>query len=418
MTSAAAEGGPPLVACHDCGLLHSLPPAPPGHDVTCRRCEAVLRTPRHRSLPRCTAFAASALILLGVSVLFPLLTFELEGRAQPGGLLSGTEALWSAGYPTLALLVLFTVFLAPLLRILGLLYVTAPLLAGRGAPGAGSVFRLLGNLRPWAMLEVFLLGLIVAYVKLAGLASLEVGTSLFALVGLILAMVCAEATLDPFEVWDRLSPQRRAPVDTAGSVTAGGRLVSCHGCGQLEEAGRASCPRCGAALHRRKPGSLRRTGALTLAAALLYVPANLLPIMTVIYFGAGEPDTILSGVETLVAANQWPIALLIFFASIAVPLLKLTGLAFLTLSVRFRSAGGRKRRTRLYRIIEGVGRWSMVDVFMISLLAALVKLGNIATVAPEPGAVAFAAVVVVTMLASHAFDPRLIWDGAGPEEME
>ena len=134
--------------------------------------------------------------------------------------------------------------------------------------------------------------------------------------------------------------------------------------------------------------------------------------MTVVYFGSGEPDTILSGVETLIAAGMLPIALLVFFASIAVPVLKLAGLGYLLLSVRRRSTARLKERTRLYRLIEGIGRWSMVDIFMISLLTALVQLGAIATVQAELGAVAFAMVVVVTMQASHAFDPRLMWDAA------
>jgi paraquat-inducible protein A len=142
----------------------------------------------------------------------------------------------------------------------------------------------------------------------------------------------------------------------------------------------------------------------------LYVPANLLPVMTVTSFGKGEPDTILSGVKVLIEAGMWPIALLVFFASITVPVLKLLGLSFLLISVQRRSAWRPRDRTFLYRIIESVGRWSMVDIFMISILVALVDLGSIATIQPGPGAIAFAAVVIITMIASMAFEPRLIWD--------
>ena len=147
-----------------------------------------------------------------------------------------------------------------------------------------------------------------------------------------------------------------------------------------------------------------------IAAALLYIPANLLPVMTVISFGQGHPDTILSGVKALIAAGMWPVALLVFFASIMVPVLKLVGLTFLMISVQRRSAWRPRDRTLLYRIIEGVGRWSMVDIFMISILVALVNLGTIATIEPGVGAIAFAAVVIITMIAAMAFDPRLIWD--------
>ncbi len=193
-------------------------------------------------------------------------------------------------------------------------------------------------------------------------------------------------------------------------------LMSCHTCSHLtpirSEAGRPNvhCVKCGDHVHLRKTNSLNRAWALTLTALILYIPANLLPIMTVISWGEGEPDTILSGVVLLIEADMWPIALLVFFASITVPVAKLIVLIFLLLSVQFQSQWRPKDRTTLYRITEGVGRWSMIDIFMISILAALVKLEAIATIEAGPGAVCFAGVVIITMFAAMAFDPRLIWD--------
>ena len=132
--------------------------------------------------------------------------------------------------------------------------------------------------------------------------------------------------------------------------------------------------------------------------------------MTVTSFGKGEPDTILSGVKQLIAAGMWPVAILVFFASITVPVLKIVAMVFLLISVQRRSPWRRRDRTLLYRVVEGVGRWSMVDIFMISILVALVNLGAIASIVPGPGALAFAAVVILTMVAAMTFDPRLIWD--------
>ncbi|MEX2492769.1 MAG: paraquat-inducible protein A [Nitrospirales bacterium] len=174
--------------------------------------------------------------------------------------------------------------------------------------------------------------------------------------------------------------------------------------------GDALCPRCGARLSQRKPNSLARTWALVVAAYILYIPANVYPVMTVISFGKGEPDTILSGVQSLIAAGWWPLAALVFFASIIVPLIKLFGLTYLLTSVQYKLKWRPKQRTRLYRITEAVGRWSMIDIFMISILVALVRLEAIATVEPGAGATCFAAVVVLTMFAAMSFDPRLIWD--------
>lgn len=199
-------------------------------------------------------------------------------------------------------------------------------------------------------------------------------------------------------------------------IASSASLLGCHSCHlvcrehRLESRETAICPRCGAALHRRKPNSVVRTWALLVAALILYFPANLLPVMTVISFGQVQTDTIISGVSHLLSAGMWPIALLIFFASIVVPISKLVIIAYLLLSVQLKSQWRPLQRTRLYRITETIGRWSMVDIYVIAILIALVKLEALATVEPGPGAVFFAAVVVLTIFAARTFDPRLIWD--------
>jgi paraquat-inducible protein A len=191
-------------------------------------------------------------------------------------------------------------------------------------------------------------------------------------------------------------------------------LLACHACGLLARPNRnalhAWCPRCGAALHLRKPDSISRTWAFLIASVILYVPANVLPVMeTRSLFGA-QKDTIMSGVVYLWVSGSWPLALIVFIASVLVPLAKIIALAFLTVSVQMRSKWQPQQRTRLYRAVELVGRWSMLDIFVIAILVALVQLKAIATIQAGPAAIAFAAVVVLTMLAAMSFDPRLIWD--------
>ena len=191
-------------------------------------------------------------------------------------------------------------------------------------------------------------------------------------------------------------------------------LILCHDCKRLNDArnlgAHGLCVRCGSRLHARKPESLARTWALTLTACLLYVPANVLPVMTVLMTGRSEADTILSGVKALLIGGMWPLALLVFFASITVPVLKLLVLIFLLLSVQMKSHWRPRERTVLYRLTETIGRWSMIDIFVIAILVALVQVGALATITAGPGAVAFGGVVVSTMLAAISFDPRLIWD--------
>jgi paraquat-inducible protein A len=200
----------------------------------------------------------------------------------------------------------------------------------------------------------------------------------------------------------------------AGLTARAAGLLSCHVCGQLSgrPAGgwRARCPRCRAPLHPRKPASLATTWALVLAAAILYVPANLLPMMTTVSLFDSQQDTIISGVIFLWQSGSWPLAALVFFASVVVPLLKIIALVYLAISVQRRSRHRLLQRARLYRLVEFVGRWSMLDLYVITLLVALVRFQGLATVQAGPAAIAFGAVVVLTMFAALSFDPRLIWD--------
>ncbi len=192
--------------------------------------------------------------------------------------------------------------------------------------------------------------------------------------------------------------------------------MRCHDCSLLAAAHLQTCPRCGAHLHLRKPDSLGRTTALVLAALVLYLPANLLPITVTTAIGTRQADTILSGVIYFMQTGSWEIASVIFIASVFVPFAKLIILVLLLVSVRFRWRWRPRDRTVLYRLTELVGRWSMVDIYVVTILVALVRLGAVATIEAGPAAVYFAAVVVLTMFAAESFDPRLIWDALEEEQ--
>lgn len=202
----------------------------------------------------------------------------------------------------------------------------------------------------------------------------------------------------------------KTPVVTAARLG----LVGCPHCRLVSRRGPSGkavcCPRCGGPLLTRKSDSLSRTWALLIAAALLYIPANLLPIMeTSSLFGA-EKDTILSGIVYFWTSGSQGLAALIFLVSIVVPMLKLGTLSFLAISIHRRSSGGLHQRGKLFRLVEVVGRWSMLDVFVVALMVGLVQFGSLAAIEAGPGAAAFGTVVVLTMLAARSFDPRLMWD--------
>lgn len=195
-------------------------------------------------------------------------------------------------------------------------------------------------------------------------------------------------------------------------------LIGCHVCGQVcraagdeEGDGVQSCPRCGSTLHRRKPAAYARTWALLIAAFLMYIPANMLPIMRTASLGDIDDNTILSGVVELWVKGSPGLAVIVFCASIMVPMLKFLALGTLLISCRRGSGWARRQRAKLYLLVELVGYWSMLDVFVVALLTALVRFGYFSLVEPLPGVVYFGLTVVLTMFASMCFDPRLIWDG-------
>lgn len=198
----------------------------------------------------------------------------------------------------------------------------------------------------------------------------------------------------------------------ADSAAARG-LACCHVCFKLAPASLHECPRCGASLHLRTPNSLQRTVALLFTACVLYVPANVLPIMTTTQLGRATESTILGGVVLLIDMGSYPVAAVIFVASVIVPLAKLVVMGWLCWSVARRHETSHRQRTVLYRVTEFIGRWSMTDVFVVTILVGLIHLGGLLRITPGAAAVAFGGVVIVTMLAAESFDPRLIWDQLG-----
>ena len=400
-----------LTQCLDCDLLQLNPPLPRGAAAHCGRCGALLHRNRPDSLEPTLALTLAGLILFLVANSFPFLSLEMQGQVRATTLATGVIDLYAEGMWGLAGVVLFTSILAPGLQLALLLIVLIPLKLGRLPARFAFLFRHVRTLAPWGMMDVFMLGILVSTVKLAAMAAIVPGTGLYAFGLLIFVLAAAQASLDPDIVWSRL------PDRTRGPYQAGEPTLSCPVCELVvpvtsphRRLGRQCCPRCGEILHRRKPRSLQRTTALILAALILYIPANVLPIMQVTSLGRIQTDTIMSGALYLIDTGMWPLALVIFIASIFVPMLKILILILLLVSVRWRWTWRPRERTQLYRILELVGRWSMVDIYVVTILVALVQLGNLANVIAQPGALFFAAVVVLTMLASMSFDPRLIWD--------
>ncbi|ANB72380.1 paraquat-inducible protein A [Paraburkholderia phytofirmans OLGA172] len=409
-----------LIACHECDLLQRETALPRDGVLRCCRCQAELYRARPDSVDRALAFTLASAVLFVISNLYPIVGLAVNGDLVETTLLGAVRILYNDGMWPLAGLVFATTLLMPLLQMTTMTYLLVPLWLHRRPYGVDIVFRLMHLARPWGMTEVLILGMLVALVKLAHIASVVPGVALWSFGALMLLLAAANSAFDPRALWQRMGEREAFVTDLHEAARSSAPtamrcgLLSCHSCGLLVHSRGylhdAGCPRCGAHLHTRKPDSFARTWAFLIAAMVLYIPANVLPVMNTSSLFGSEKDTILSGVVYLWTSGAWPLAAVVFIASIAVPMLKIIALIYLVISTQLRSNTLLQQRTRIYRLVELVGRWSMLDIYVITILVALVQFNALATIQAGPAAVAFGSVVVLTMFAAMSFDPRLIWD--------
>ncbi|WP_245948109.1 paraquat-inducible protein A [Billgrantia montanilacus] len=407
-----------LRACHECDWLVALPPLRGGQKADCPRCGHTLATRHHQPAQRSMALAVSALIALMLAASFPFVSFSVGGIGNNIELSQTATTLIGFHQPLVAIAVIMTILVLPAVYLLGVIWLQFGLLRGEPLPSSRNIARSLSHLHPWMMADVFIIGALVSLIKIAGMAQIELGVSFWAFCAFAILLLSTTQSLDSDWMWFSLSGEPLAPEGARSGQTAAPQgLTGCPTCGlvnRLSPQGTSRCRRCDERLHARMPHSLQRTWALLAAAAVMYVPANLYPIMTTTSLGHSTPSTIIGGVVELIQMGSWPIAAVIFTASVIVPVGKLVALSWLCLVVKRSNELNAGTRTRLYRLTEFIGRWSMVDVFVVAILVALIRAGSLMSITPGPAALAFGGVVVLTMLAAMTFDPRLIWDTPPP----
>lgn len=369
------------LSCHHCGAHYRRVELEPSQWARCVRCDEILETHSALTPSSWLAMVVTAAMVFLLANAFPVATLSFQGQAQATTFLGAVQATAAAGYPEVALLTGLVGFALPLISLLLLAALLAPVALGQVPHYFEAGLRWLGWLRPWCMVPVFLLGALVAVVKLVDLAQLTVGMGLYA-TGISAVFFTGLAKLTPTKIrllaLDAGVPVRDPEIEAAPS-----------------------------------PACLPKAWALLSAAAILYIPANALPVMTITAINGSSGHTILGGVIELAKMGSWEIAAVVFIASVFVPLLKILLLATLLWLTQRRSPARLKQRTRLYRLVEAIGQWSMLDVFVVILLVALGQFGRLLDIEPGGGAVAFGAVVVLTMLAAMSFDARLAWRVAG-----
>ena len=410
-----------LMECHGCGQIHQLPKLEAGQQLSCTICGTHILSLRLNWRDKAAAFTLAAAVFFLLSVLLPFLGVSAAGQNLGSSLITGVQALWKSQHHLLAVIVLLTVILIPAIRLTAISWLLWLSFNQTRKRYAIWLIKIVDLMNPWSMLEIFLLAVLVTVVKLGSMAELEPGMGLLCYAFLVIMMIGASLNLDKQQLWTEHHPHNcfaKINNPDVSHETAVDEYVSCHHCRALvvESLAHQPCPRCDSGLHKRKKNSIEKTIALLIASTILYIPANLMPIMSSTVLGVTQADTIMSGVVTLVMHGSWPVALVVFVASILVPVAKFILMFWLCWSVSNHSVINQRQRTKLYRMTEFVGRWSMIDVFVVTLLVALIQFGSFANVSPEPGALAFAAVVILTMLAAESFDPRLIWDTKESEE--
>jgi paraquat-inducible protein A len=395
-----------LAGCRDCGTLQRVPAMTGCNVLSCAVCDATLERKTGRSVTAALACSSAALVLLIPANLLPFLTTSIIGVSRQSVVASSATAMFSQGYPELGIAVALLVVLLPLIRLSLLTAVLGALRLGHSSRWLGRGFRWANTLQIWAMADVFLLGFVIAYARLHATIAVQLGVGALCFVAAALLSLLARATLDTGAVWRAIAPDREVP--------AGTPVLTCQDCELLLPASRAGshCPRCAARLHVRKPNALVRASALTLAAAILYVPANLYPMATLPIGFTSVKYTVLQGVVDLSQAKLFGLAMVVFLASFAIPLLKIAALAWCIASVLLRSRAHLVAKTRLYLVVEEIGRWSMVDPFVIACFVPVTQYNALIHGSAEPAAPVFAAVVILTTLAARCFDPRLLWDAS------
>lgn len=397
------------ILCTQCDLLVALPPLQHGHKAACPRCGATVTTQWDEPRQRPTAYALVALFMLLLSNLFPFVNMKVAGVTSEVTLLEIPGVMFSEDYASLGTIFLLFVQMVPAFCL-----VTILLLVNRVRMSLRVktfLARILFQLKTWGMAEIFLAGVLVSFVKLMAYGDVGIGSSFIPWCLFCLLQLRTMQCVDRHWLWDDISPAP-LPVTPLRVGVAGIHqgLRSCPCCTAIVAADEPLCPRCHTKGYVRRRNSLQWTMSLLVTSILLYLPANILPIMITDLLGDQMPSTILAGVILLWSEGSYPVALVIFIASIMVPTLKMIAIAWLCWDAKGHGRRDSERMHFIYEIVEFVGRWSMIDVFVIAVLSALVRMGGLMNIYPAMGALMFALVVIITMFAAMTFDPRLSWD--------
>ncbi|CAG9297675.1 PqiA/YebS family transporter subunit [Celerinatantimonas diazotrophica] len=394
--------------CPCCGWVNPLPNLKSEQSASCGQCGYTL-IQNHAQWPqRVLALSVACLCMFVASVSFSLIGFSAKGAVQTISLTDLVSVLFHQHYLALATIALLLLIILPLSFLIALSYLASSWVLQRRWPLTQSAAYWCSVVQPWLMVDVFVIALLVSLIKLHSLAAIELGYSFWAYCFFAVLFVKLLALFDHHLLWSYCSDVTGKCVTECANEHELS-IKSCHLCGLSVEQDCGICPRCHQHFKPVQRSSLKSTLALLLAATLMYIPANYFPVMTTTFLGQAKESTIMGGVLLLWQMGSYPVALVILIASVFVPSAKILSLLWLCWQCRENDSCSVQMRQKLYLLTEFVGRWSMIDVFVVALLSALVQLGALMNVTPGPAVLPFASVVVLTMLAAKTFDPKLLW---------
>ncbi|QUX96432.1 paraquat-inducible protein A [Marinomonas sp. CT5] len=399
-----------ITTCEECDFVNEIPPLQGGERFRCQHCGHVLLSVHKFVSIRIMSAGLSTLLMLALAVSFSFLGFSSNGIERTVSLFDTLSVLLGQGYLLLGALISLALFVLPAVYLFSLLFLVWSF-QHQDMLGFAQRYclRWITVIQPWLMVDVFLVGVLVALVKMSSLADISLELSFWAFCGYVLLLLKTVSLVDKRWLWNQVAGQRQVFPKMAATAKQQG-LIGCQFCGATVNGHDKHCDRCGHSVYSRRPKSISTTVALLIASLVMYVPANIFPIMETTFLGNTEPSTIMGGVLLLWSLGSYPVAVIIFVASVIIPLAKVLALGWLCWQSCYPSRQFTEQKIKLYRITEFVGRWSMIDVFVVAILTSLVQMGNFMSILPGPAVLSFTSVIVLTMLAAMTFDPRLLWD--------
>ncbi|HEY0745146.1 MAG TPA: paraquat-inducible protein A [Steroidobacteraceae bacterium] len=394
------------IECPKCGLVQHCGVRSAAEKITCCRCLTPLSHPALKSLDATLACTTAIFLLLIPALFAPFMTTSIFDATRTSFMVQSGLPLWREGWPLLGVVVFLCIVVFPVLRYASLALVLISIRMKKKSQWLGIVFRASNALQTWAMLDVFLLGVAVAYARLHAALWVMVDVGMWCFVAAAILTLVARATLDAPRAWQLIK--------TDFYCGDGRAAIACPSCGYWmpQEQEGCRCARCAAIVTHRARFSISRSSAMLVAAVLLYFPANLYPIATIPIDFKPTAYTVLGGVIDLAQSNLLGLAILVFLASFTIPMLKMAGLTWCVTSTLRKSKKHLVAKTRVYRLVEEVGRWSMVDPLTIACFVPLLEFNGLVNGRAEAAATPFAGVVILTTIAVQFFDPRLMWDAA------